>query len=54
MKVQKIELKPEAPRRRALDEGACPQGASQAVFTVMVSARERLEGLTRELFRFDY
>jgi hypothetical protein len=30
------------------------QRKSQAVFTVMVSARERLEGLTRELFRFDY
>jgi RNAse (barnase) inhibitor barstar len=29
------------------------QRKSQAVFTVMVSARERLEGLTRELFRFD-
>ena len=30
------------------------QRKSQAVFTVVVSARERLEGLTRELFRFDY
>ena len=30
------------------------QRKSQAVFTVMASSRERLEGLTRELSRFDY